>query len=137
VWGRLAGLRGPVLLTLLPNSVHLGLANDVLLNLALTVAAAPLGGLYPAPASAAVGSVLLDWFFTPPVNRITIADPGNRLALAMFVGVALSVASVVDVAARRTHQAAPAARRVRDPLLPGGRRAARRDEPGDPAGTGP
>ncbi|MEU6099909.1 sensor histidine kinase KdpD [Streptomyces flaveolus] len=106
VWGWLAGLGGPVLLTLFLNSVHLGLANDVLLYLALTVAAALLGGLYPALASAAVGSLLLNWFFTPPVNRITIADPRNMLALAIFVGVALSVASVVDVAARRTHQAA-------------------------------
>ncbi|MGK9461686.1 ATP-binding protein [Streptomyces sp. G6] len=106
VWGWLTGLGGPVLLTLLLNTVHLGLANDVLLYLALTVAAALLGGLYPALASAAVGSLLLNWFFTPPVNRITIADPRNMLALAIFVGVALSVASVVDVAARRTHQAA-------------------------------
>ncbi|MFJ8544152.1 ATP-binding protein [Streptomyces sp. NPDC093586] len=106
VSGWLAGLGGPVLLTLLLNTVHLGLANDVLLYLALTVAAALLGGLYPALASAAVGSLLLNWFFTPPVNRMTIADPRNILALAVFVGVALSVASVVDVAARRTHQAA-------------------------------
>ncbi|MYS77200.1 DUF4118 domain-containing protein [Streptomyces sp. SID5926] len=106
VWGWFAGLGGPVLLTLLLSTVHLGLANDVLLYLALTVAAALLGGLYPALASAAVGSLLLNWFFTPPVNRITIADPRNMLALAIFVGVALSVASVVDVAARRTHQAA-------------------------------
>lgn len=106
LWGWLVGLGGPVLLTLLLNTVHLGLANDVLLYLALTVAAALLGGLYPALASAAVGSLLLNWFFTPPVNRITIADPRNILALAIFVGVALSVASVVDLAARRTHQAA-------------------------------
>ncbi|MER6166081.1 sensor histidine kinase [Streptomyces violaceorubidus] len=106
VWGWFVGLGGPVLLTLLLNTVHLGLANDVLFYLALTVAAALLGGLYPALASAAVGSLLLNWFFTPPVNRITIADPRNILALAIFVGVALSVASVVDVAARRTHQAA-------------------------------
>ncbi|MEV5550782.1 sensor histidine kinase KdpD [Streptomyces sp. NPDC052309] len=106
VWGWAAGLVGPLLLTLLLNTVHLGLANDVLLYLALTVAAALLGGLYPALASAAIGSLLLNWFFTPPVNRITIADPKNILALAIFVGVAVSVASVVDLAARRTHQAA-------------------------------
>jgi two-component system sensor histidine kinase KdpD len=106
VWGWIAGLGGPVLLTLLLSGVHLGLANDVLLYLALTVAAALLGGLYPALASAAVGSLLLNWFFTPPVSRITISDPKNILALAIFVGVAVSVASVVDLAARRTHQAA-------------------------------
>jgi two-component system sensor histidine kinase KdpD len=40
------------------------------------------------------------------VHRITIADPKNILALVVFVAVAVSVASVVDLAARRTHRAA-------------------------------
>ncbi|WP_369234038.1 ATP-binding protein [Streptomyces sp. R21] len=108
IWGWLVGIGGPALLTLLLSSVapDLGLANDVLLFLTLTVAAALLGGLFPALASAAFGSLLLNWYFTPPVHRITIADPKNVLALAIFVGVGVSVASVVDLAARRTHQAA-------------------------------
>ncbi|MEG3629970.1 sensor histidine kinase KdpD [Streptomyces poriticola] len=106
VWGWIAGIGGPLLLTPLLSSVDLGLANDVLIYLAMTVAAALLGGLYPALASAAVGTMLLNWFFTPPVYRITIADPRNIVALVIFVGVAVSVASVVDLAARRTHQAA-------------------------------
>ncbi|MGA5411906.1 DUF4118 domain-containing protein [Streptomyces lavendulocolor] len=106
--GWLTGLAGPALLTLLLTHVDadLGLANDVLLFLSLTVASAMLGGLLPALASAAVGSLLLNWFFTPPVRELTIADPKNLVALLIFVGVAISVASVVDVAARRTHQAA-------------------------------
>ncbi|MGA5558990.1 DUF4118 domain-containing protein [Streptomyces lavendulocolor] len=108
IWGWLTGLAGPALLTLLLTHVDadLGLANDVLLFLSLTVASAMLGGLLPALASAAVGSLLLNWFFTPPVRELTIADPKNLVALLIFVGVAISVASVVDVAARRTHQAA-------------------------------
>ncbi|WP_369172937.1 DUF4118 domain-containing protein [Streptomyces sp. R28] len=108
VWGWLTGVGGPVLLTLLLTHVNsdLGLANDMLLFLTLTVAAALLGGLYPALASAAVGSLLLNWFFTPPLHRISIADPKNLLALVIFVFVAVSVASVVDLAARRTQQAA-------------------------------
>ncbi|MFD5858859.1 sensor histidine kinase [Streptomyces chartreusis] len=106
--GWLVGVGGPVLLTLLLTHVDadLGLANDMLLFLTLTVAAALLGGLYPALASAAVCSLLLNWFFTPPLRRITIADPKNLLALVIFVFVAVAVASVVDLAARRTHQAA-------------------------------
>ncbi|WP_405590198.1 DUF4118 domain-containing protein [Streptomyces sp. NBC_01092] len=106
--GWLVGVGGPALLTLLLTHVDadLGLANDMLLFLTLTVASALLGGLYPALASAAVCSLLLNWFFTPPVHRITIADPKNLLALVIFVFVAVSVASVVDLAARRTHQAA-------------------------------
>ncbi|MFI8519179.1 ATP-binding protein [Streptomyces sp. NPDC085481] len=108
VWGWVVGVAGPTLLALLLTHVdaELGLANDMLLFLALTVAAALLGGLLPALASAAVGSLLLNWFFTPPLHRLTIADPKNIVAIAVFFGVAMSVASVVDLAARRTHQAA-------------------------------
>jgi len=108
IWGWLVGVLGPVLLTLLLTGAApgVGLANDMLLYLTLTVAAALLGGLLPALASAAVGSLLLNWYFTPPVHTLTIADPKNIVAIAIFVGVAVSVASVVDLAARRTHQAA-------------------------------
>ncbi|MDO0911072.1 sensor histidine kinase KdpD [Streptomyces sp. DT2A-34] len=108
VWGWLIGVGGPALLTLLLTHIDadLGLANDMLLFLTLTVASALLGGLYPALASAAVGSLLLNWFFTPPLHHISIADPKNLLALVIFVFVAVAVASVVDLAARRTHQAA-------------------------------
>ncbi|KUN96959.1 sensor histidine kinase [Streptomyces caeruleatus] len=108
VRGWLVGVLGPVLLTLLLTHVapEVGLANDMLLYLTLTVAAALLGGLLPALASAVVGSLLLNWYFTPPVHTLTIADPKNMVAIAIFVGVAVAVASVVDLAARRTHQAA-------------------------------
>ncbi|MCL7424475.1 ATP-binding protein [Streptomyces sp. YS415] len=108
VWGWLTGVGGPALLTLLLTHADAdpGLTNDMLLFLTLTVAAALLGGLLPALASALTGSLLLNWFFTAPVHRIAIADPKNILALVIFVAVAVSVASVVDLAARRTHQAA-------------------------------
>ncbi|MFG2196836.1 ATP-binding protein [Streptomyces sp. NPDC048639] len=106
--GWLVGLAGPMLLALLLNSVGqgLGLANDMLLFLTLTVAAALLGGLLPALASAAFGSLLLNYYFTPPLHHFTIADPKNIVAIVIFFGVALAVASVVDLAASRTHQAA-------------------------------
>ncbi|MPY57545.1 sensor histidine kinase [Streptomyces spongiae] len=106
--GWLVGVLGPALLTLLLTNTDadLGLANDMLLFLALTVAAALLGGLYPALASAAFGSLLLNYYFTPPLHRLAIADPRNLVAIVVFVGVAVSVASVVDLAARRTQQAA-------------------------------
>ncbi|MEV6167530.1 sensor histidine kinase KdpD [Streptomyces sp. NPDC051954] len=108
LWGWAVGVLGPALLTVLLTGVapEVGLANDMLLYLTLTVAAALLGGLLPALASAVVGSLLLNWFFTPPVHTFTIADPKNIVAIAIFVGVAVSVASVVDLAARRTQQAA-------------------------------
>ncbi|MFD5847351.1 DUF4118 domain-containing protein [Streptomyces chartreusis] len=107
IWGWLVGALGPAVLTVLLTHVapEVGLANDMLLYLSLTVAAALLGGLLPALASAVVGSLLLNWFFTPPVHTLTIADPKNVVAIVIFIGVAVSVASVVDLAARRTHQA--------------------------------
>ncbi|MFF7295440.1 ATP-binding protein [Streptomyces sp. NPDC008265] len=108
IWGWLTGIVGPALLAVLLNQVvpDLGLANDMLLFLTFTVAAALLGGLLPALASAAFGSLLLNYFFTPPLHEFTISDPKNIVAIVIFVGVAVSVASVVDLAARRTHQAA-------------------------------
>ncbi|MEU0603231.1 sensor histidine kinase KdpD [Streptomyces sp. NPDC006393] len=108
VTGWLVGVLGPVLLTwlLTGTAPDVGLANDMLLFLTVTVAAALLGGLFPALASAVVGSVLLNWYFTPPVHTLTIADPVNIVAMAIFVSVAASVASVVGLASRRTHQAA-------------------------------
>ncbi|GHJ40654.1 ATP-binding protein [Streptomyces sp. TS71-3] len=106
--GWAAGVAGPALLALLlaRTGGDLGLANDVLLFLACTVAAALLGGLLPALASAAVGSLVLNWFFTYPTHRVSIADPKNMLAILVFVAVAVAVASVVDLAARRAQQAA-------------------------------
>ncbi|MFC7302760.1 ATP-binding protein [Streptomyces monticola] len=108
IWGWLTGVAGPVLLTLLLSTVvpDMGLANDMLLYLSLTVGAALLGGLRPALTSAAVGSLLLNWYFTSPVHTLTISDPKNIVAITVFFAVAASVASVVDLAARRTQQAA-------------------------------
>ncbi|MFF2026856.1 DUF4118 domain-containing protein, partial [Streptomyces sp. NPDC058171] len=108
VRGWLVGILGPVLLTLLLDlaAPEVGLANDMLLFLTLTVGAALLGGLWPALASAVFGSLLLNWFFTPPLHHFSIADPENIVAIVIFIGVAVAVASVVDLAARRTHQAA-------------------------------
>ncbi|MGW9043489.1 DUF4118 domain-containing protein [Streptomyces lydicus] len=106
--GWLAGVVGPVLLSLLLTGIENGpgLANDVLLFLFLTVVAALLGGQLPALASAAVGSLLLNFYFTPPTHTLTVSDPKNIVAIVIFFAVAVSVASVVDLAARRTHQAA-------------------------------
>ncbi|SOD61666.1 two-component system, OmpR family, sensor histidine kinase KdpD [Streptomyces zhaozhouensis] len=106
--GWAVGVLGPAALTSALRGLgpDVGLANDVLLFLALVVAAALLGGLWPALASAALGSLLLNWFFTAPAHTLDVAGSHHLLALVIFFGVAVSVASVVDLAARRTHQAA-------------------------------
>ncbi|PCG83109.1 histidine kinase, partial [Streptomyces sp. WZ.A104] len=108
VWGWLVGVVGPVLLAVVLRGMEdaPGLANDVLLFLFLTVVAALLGGVRPALASAAVGSMLLNYWFTPPTHTLTVQDPENLVAIVIFFAVAVAVSSVVDLAARRTHQAA-------------------------------
>ncbi|MYX34721.1 MULTISPECIES: sensor histidine kinase KdpD [unclassified Streptomyces] len=106
--GWLTGVLGPALLCLVLTQLHpaLGIATDMLLFMTLTVAAALAGGLYPALVSAVGGSLLLNYFFAPPLHTFTIAEPENLIAIVIFVVVGVAVASVVDLAARRTHQAA-------------------------------
>lgn len=107
VAGWLIGLGGPPLLALLLTHVEgLGLSTDMLLFLSLTVCAALVGGLFPAIASALVGSSALNYYFAPPIHTFTIDEPQNIMAVAIFTAVGIAVASVVDLAARRTHQAA-------------------------------
>ncbi|MEV7024944.1 sensor histidine kinase KdpD [Kitasatospora sp. NPDC093558] len=107
VAGWLTGLAGPPLLALALTAIGgLGLSTDMLLFLSLTVLAALVGGLLPAIASALVGSSVLNYYFTPPIHTFTISQPQNIMAVAIFTVVGISVASVVDLAARRTLQAA-------------------------------
>jgi two-component system sensor histidine kinase KdpD len=87
----------------------LNLVSDVLLFMLAVVVVALVGGLWPAIVAALAAGFLLNFFFTPPLHRLTIAETNNTLALAVFVVVAILVSSVVDLAARRTRQAARSA----------------------------
>lgn len=100
----------PVLLTVLLLVVDnkLNLASDVLLFLVAVVAVALVGGAGPALVTAVVGTFALNFFFTPPVRTLTIGATNNALALVAYLLVAVMVSSVVDLAARRTRQAARA-----------------------------
>ncbi|MDQ1485493.1 MAG: two-component system, OmpR family, sensor histidine kinase KdpD [Actinomycetota bacterium] len=86
----------------------LNLSSDLLGYLLGVVVVALVGGLYPALATAVVASMLLNFYFTPPVHRWTIAERNNVFALAAFAIVAAMVSIVVELAARRTTQAARA-----------------------------
>jgi two-component system, OmpR family, sensor histidine kinase KdpD len=86
----------------------LNLLSDALVFLVLVVAVALVGGLYPALFAAVATSLLLNFYFIPPLYTFTIAEPNNVLALIVFVAVAVAVSAVVDLAARRTRQAARA-----------------------------
>jgi len=102
---------GLPLLTLLLVALrpHLDLANDLLVYLVAVVAVAIVGGFWPAVLAAITASLLLNWYFTRPLHTLTIAEPRNMLALLLFVTVAVTVSSVVHLAARRQVQAARSA----------------------------
>jgi two-component system sensor histidine kinase KdpD len=103
----LAALLAP-LLTLVLTSVRgdINLISDVLIYLVAVVVVALVGGFVPAVLLAIASSLLLNYYFVPPIHKFTIAEANNALALGVFVVVALLVSSVVDTAARRTRQAA-------------------------------
>ena len=98
------------LLTLLLTSVRasLNLLSDALCFLVAVVIVALTGGLFPALFAAIAASLLINYFFVPPLHTFTIDDPNNALALGVFILVGAAVSSVVDLAARRTRQAARA-----------------------------
>src|SRR5207247_2070293 len=87
---------------------QLNLTSDVLIFLVAVVVVALVGGFVPALLAAVLGSLLLNYYFVPPIHQLTIAEVNNVLALGVFVVVAILVSSVVDIAARRTRQAARA-----------------------------
>jgi two-component system, OmpR family, sensor histidine kinase KdpD len=87
---------------------HLNLTSDMLVFLIGVIAVALVGGLLPAVIAAIVGSLFLNYYFTPPFYTFNINEPNNALALVVFVIVAVVVAMIVNDAARRSKQAARA-----------------------------
>jgi two-component system sensor histidine kinase KdpD len=105
----LAVVLAPLLTLVLANlRGHLNLTSDMLVFLAGVVAVALVGGFIPAVLAAVLASLLLNYYFTPPIYQWTIAQANNVLALIIFVAVGLAVSSVVDTAAKRSKQSARA-----------------------------
>jgi two-component system sensor histidine kinase KdpD len=105
----LAAVLAPLVTLFLAGLRHeLNLTTDVLAFLAAVIAVAMVGGFVPAVLEAIAGSLLLNFYFTPPIHKWTIAEANNAAALGVFVAVGLVVSSVVDYAARRSKQAARA-----------------------------
>ncbi|MFD1929878.1 ATP-binding protein [Nonomuraea mangrovi] len=86
----------------------ISLPSEILFFLCLVIGVALIGGTGPAITAAVGGSLLLNWYFTPPIGEFTISDPQNLFALVVFVLVAVAVSWIVDLAARRTREAAHA-----------------------------
>ncbi|GAB2626538.1 hypothetical protein GCM10009696_35490 [Kocuria himachalensis] len=81
---------------------------NFLCQLTLVVFVAIVGGWWPAVAAAVLGTMLINWFFTPPTGMLIIHEPLNIWALVLFLLVAAGVARVVDIEARRTAEAGAA-----------------------------
>jgi two-component system sensor histidine kinase KdpD len=87
------------ILSLLRDEV--GLPTVMLLFLLLVVLVSAVGGLWPALASAVGGSLLVNYYFVPPLYTFTIDEGENILAIAVFLVVAVVVSGFVSLASRR------------------------------------
>jgi signal transduction histidine kinase len=116
--GVLVAVVGLPLLTLAlsAHGLRLDLGDDLLVYLVAVVAVAVVGGFWPAVLAAVTASLLVNWYFTPPVHTLTIADGKSLLALLLFVTVAVTVSSVVHLAALRARQAARSTEEAADLL---------------------
>ncbi len=108
--GGLLAVVALALLTLLAANLRGALTkpSTMLLFLLVVVAVSLVGGMVPALGAAVLGSLLINYYFTAPQYTFTISEPNNVLALGVFVVVAVLVSRIVDLAARRTSQAARA-----------------------------
>ncbi|WP_084728705.1 ATP-binding protein [Streptacidiphilus neutrinimicus] len=112
---RITGLASGLVLPLLLTAVlclmrgSLNMTSDTLLYLGAVVGVALLGGIVSALLASLTASLLLNYYFIPPIHRFTIAEPNNVLALLVFAVVGTVVATVVDTGARFSRRAARAA----------------------------
>ena len=98
--GTIVGL--PLLIAVtVPFRDSIALTTELLLCLAVVLMIAAVGGRVVAAVAAVVASLLVNWFFVLPYYTLTIAQPNNIVSLVVFVGVAITVGSLVDTAARR------------------------------------
>lgn len=88
----------------------LSLSSLILIFLVAVLAISLVGRLWAAFAAALVSSLLINYYFAAPIHTLTIAESQNVLALAVFLLVAVTVSATVNLAVRRTQQAARASR---------------------------
>lgn len=71
----------------------------------VTVIISAIGGAYIGVSCAFVSSLIINWFFTPPVHTFTITESENIVSLFVFLFIAGTISILVDIAARRNYQA--------------------------------
>ncbi len=103
--GPAAGLLLPGLLALLLGAdavrAALGPVSETLLFLLTVVAVGRVGGVVPAVLASVTASLLLNYWFVPPVGRFTL-DARALVALAVFTVTATTVAAVAARPSRRS-----------------------------------
>ncbi len=95
-------------LVLASDRTGINLTSDTLAFLVAVIVVALTGGFLPAVIAAVISSLLLNYYFTPPIHYWTIAQANNALALGVFVAVGLVTSWIVDATARKSNQAARA-----------------------------
>ncbi|WLW50293.1 ATP-binding protein [Streptomyces sp. YU58] len=110
VAGPVAGLVLPVLLTLVLDRLRgaLDLTSEALLFLLAVVGVACIGGVASALIASVTASLLLNYWFIPPIGAFTLDDPDALIALGVFAVVAATVAAVVDRSLRLSRRSARA-----------------------------
>lgn len=110
VAGLLAGLVLPVLLTVFLDQVRdtFNLTSETLLFLLTVVGVACIGGVASAVIASVTASLLLNYWFIPPIGAFTLDNPDAMPALAVFAIVAATVAGVVDRSLRLSRRSARA-----------------------------
>src|SRR3984957_4135111 len=86
----------------------INLTSDTLAFLVAVIVVALTGGFLPAVIAAIIASLLLNYYFPPPIHSWTISQANNALALGVFIAVGLVTSWVVDTTARKSNQAARA-----------------------------
>lgn len=110
-WGWAAALCLPPLVAAalhLPVWDHLNTATGMLAFLFTTVGVALVGGSWPALTSTVWSVLLFNVLLLAPVYRLSVARIDAAVALGAFLTVGVAIALVVDVANRRSVQAARA-----------------------------
>ncbi|MGW0885108.1 ATP-binding protein [Streptomyces sp. NPDC002671] len=108
--GPVAGLVLPVMLTAALAQVRgtLDLTSEALLFLLAVVGVACIGGVASAVIASVTASLLLNYWFIPPIGAFTLNDPNALVALGVFAVVAATVAAVVDRSLRLSRRSARA-----------------------------
>ncbi|WDF32732.1 ATP-binding protein [Arthrobacter agilis] len=111
--GRVRVATGCVVALLLPPLLELAvfsvggslLAVDVLFQIAGVIAAALIGGLWPALLAALWSSIILNYTSTEPFGSLEISEAENVATVLIFIAVAVTVSLVVGLSAQRSREA--------------------------------